>query len=371
MTRPSPLLLYVDVKRPTPDHDAASQRSMQLLGQFVRWGFSVDFAAAFTGQEDGGRHLDELGVTTLPSEDAEALREYIGNHPGRYDIVVLCWARVASRLLDSARAANPGAFVVFDTVDVNHVREYRHARVTANARILRRAMVTKERELACVAGADCTLAITETDAQTLRAACPEARVEVVTLQAPALRPAPPANPRGRRGSLFLGNLQAAANVDAARYLVNDILPELRPIGGDTLTTIAGSQPPDVVRALGDDVEEVRVTDHVEDLGSLFDAHAVFACPLRFGSGVKGKLLTAMAFGLPAVVTPIAAEGMALEHEREVLIADTPAAFAAAVLRVQREPELRRSLISAATRHLGHRHSSSVLEAQMRRVFCSG
>ena len=157
--------------------------------------------------------------------------------------MLLCWTRVASRIIDIARACNPKAFVVFDSVDVNHVREYRHARVSGNAQILRRALATKARELECVSRADCTLATTEVDADALRAACPAARVEVVTLQAPPIPalPEPPWSSRG--GSLFLGNLQAAANVDAALHLVNDILPELRRMGEIRGSRWSAAHPP--------------------------------------------------------------------------------------------------------------------------------
>ena len=367
MTDPlSARLLFVDAKVPTPAHDAASQRSMQLLAQLVRWGFEVDFAAVFPLPGGATEPLDELGVRALPAQDVGALCEHLDRHPSRYDSAVLCWTRVASRLIDPIRNANPNAFVVFDTVDVNHVREYRHARVSRNARILRRALVTKQRELDSVTAADCTLAVTDADAQTLRAACPQARVEVVTLQAPSLSPIRAGDRRERRGALFLGNLQAEANVDAALYLAHDVLPELRKLGGETLTTIAGGDPPDAVSSLAG--AEIRVTGHVENLGPLFDGHLLFACPLRFGSGIKGKLLTAMAAGLPAVVTPVAAEGMALEDEREVLVAETPGAYAAAMLRLQREPALRRRLAAAAREHVHERHGGAVLEAQMRRVF---
>ncbi len=363
-------LLWVDVKLPTPNDDAASQRSLQLLSQLVRLGLAVDFAALFATEDQAGFPLNSLGINRLACADAASLVEHLSTHPDRYEIVVLCWTRVASRVLDAARSANPHAFIVFDTVDVNHVREYRQARATGNARILRRAMTTKQRELACVAAADCTLAVTEADAQTLRSGCPGARVEVVTLQAPELEPGQAANAAGRRGNLFLGNLQAAPNVDAAEHLVHDVLPELRGIGGDTLTTIVGTQPPDVVRSLANG-GEVRVLGHVDDLRPVFDEHAVFVCPLRFGSGIKGKLLVAMTLGLPAVVSSVAAEGMELRHNREVLVADEPQGFAEAVVRLQRDPGLRDDIAGAALKHVRQRHSSSIVESQMRRILSAG
>ncbi len=364
-------LLYVDVRIPTPDRDSASQRSMQLLEHLIARGFAIDFAEAFPVERGDPSLLDELGVTILPQREVDLLREYIARHPERYDVVVLCWSRVASRLIDAARAANPTAQILFDTLDVNHVREYRHARVTGNAQALRRAMATKQRELACVAVADCTLAISDVDARALREASPGARVEVVTQLAPALDPDtvgsdPAGDPPPRRGNLFLGSYQDFPNIDAAMYLVREVLPELREHGGDTFTTLAGNQPPAAICTL-DDGGEVHVPGYVEDLGSLFDVHQLFACPLRFGSGIKGKLLMTMARGLPAVVTPIAAEGMELRDQCEALVAEEPREFALAMLRLQREPQLRRRIARAAREHVHTRHSAAVLQTQIDRV----
>jgi len=360
-------LLFVDVKLPTPDRDAASQRSLQMISQFVRWGFTVEFGAVFPVADVGAQALAGLGVEVVPCVDEPSLRRHLAAHPGRYDVAVLCWTRVASRLIEPVRAANPGAFLVFDTVDVNHVREYRHARTSGNAAILRRALETKRRELTSVVAADCTLAVSEADAQTLVRACPTARVELVTLRSPDVAAREPDPASSARGLLFLGNMQATANVDAVEHLVGDILPELRRAGGDARLTLAGADPPSSVLGLANE-PGVSVIGHVDDLKSLFASHLVFACPLRFGSGIKGKLLTAMARGLPAVVSPIAAEGMAISDGCEVLIAETPTEWAEAIMRLQGDADLRRRLASLARKYVLEHHSEARVSEQMRRVF---
>src|SRR5262249_43484510 len=81
----------------------------------------------------------------------------------------------------------------------------------------------------------------------------------------------------------------------------------------------------------------------------FATARVFVAPLRYGAGVKGKLYTAMAFGAPIVTTTIGAEGIGLAEEDQVLVADAPNAFAAAVVRVfqGRQLELRLRAIGPA------------------------
>jgi O-antigen biosynthesis protein len=364
-------LLYVDVKWPTPKSDAASQRAVQLLRGLAALGFDVHAAAMFPPESTlgqvGSRALG--GATAVPSADEGAVVDYVRRHARDFDAAVFAWTRVATRLIDVVRETNPSAFVVFDTVDVNHVREFRHARVSRNLNILRRAMAMKEQELRAVSAADCTVAVTSTDAELLRREAPGARVEVVTLAVPARR-GPVPGPAGREGLLYLGNYQAWANVDAASYLVRDILPELRALGDERATvTLAGAGNDGLVDELASD--SVRVLGYVEDLRDVFDRSRVFVCPLRIGSGIKGKLLTALSMGVPSVATPAAAEGMGLTDGAHYLAAESPREFASAVRRLQSDDTLWRRLSHAGRALVKSRFGPAVVRRQLRAVFGDG
>jgi O-antigen biosynthesis protein len=363
----APRLLFVDVKRPTPQRDAASQRSMQLLCCLAGLGYDVDFAAMFPLPEDDPVDLGELGVRSLEAADETAIAAHVAGEGRRYATVVLCWTRVARRLIGPVRQANAEAFVVFDTVDVNHVREYRQARVTGNASILRRALATRAAELAVVSAADCTLAVTPVDVQTLRRGCPEARVELVTMAAPAVDGIDP-RPEGREGILLLGSMQAAPNVDAATHLVRDIVPRMDGGRARVPITLAGGDPPEVVRELAGD--GVRVPGFVADAQRLLGTHRVFASPLRFGSGIKGKLLLALAHGLPIVATPMAVEGMDIEDGRHALVADGSDAFARALARLLDDERLWQELSWAGRLLAAERYGPATVEAQVAGVFCA-
>lgn len=102
-------------------------------------------------------------------------------------------------------------------------------------------------------------------------------------------------------------------------------------------SVIGAEPPAEVRALAGDA--VRILGHVPDVTPFFDCCRLSLAPLRYGAGVKGKINQSLAHGLPVVATTQAVEGMFLEDGRSVLVADTPADFAAAVLRLYRDPEL--------------------------------
>ena len=103
-------------------------------------------------------------------------------------------------------------------------------------------------------------------------------------------------------------------------------------------------------------DDIIVTGMVPDLRDVFDATRVFVCPLRAGAGVKGKVSAAMSYGLPVVTTSVGAEGMDMRDGEQMLLADDPAAFAAACLRVYRDEALWQRLSAAGQALVQEKHS---------------
>jgi len=141
----------------------------------------------------------------------------------------------------------------------------------------------------------------------------------------------------RRDICFLGGYRHPPNVDAVLYFAREILPLLLAEEPDLRFIIAGAHPPEEVLALAG--PRIIVTGLIPDLRDLFDPARVFVCPLRVGAGVKGKIAAALSYGIPVVSTAIGVEGTELVHEKSVLVADDPAAFAAATLRLYRDEGL--------------------------------
>lgn len=357
--------LFIDIQMPRPDRNASSVRSFQMLQMLRGRGIAVDMAGLVRPVDEGHRDwLDPIGVTPLPWVDEDGLRALIGRRGRRYSIVLLAWSAVARRFLPAARAAAPEALILFDTQDVNHVREYREAKATGNLRTLQRALATRAAEAQAMTIADRTIAITEADAATLQALCPAARVETVTMwtDPPAAigRPEVPAPT-----VLFVGRYGAPANHDAALLLAREVLPLVRARCPAARLVLAGSEPDEAIAALASDA--VEVPGWLPDLGPTCARSAVFAAPLRFGSGLKGKLLLAMAHRVPVVASPIAAEGLGAVDGRDLLIADGPAGIAAAICRVLESPALGRALAASASDLLAARFARPVVEAQFDRL----
>jgi glycosyltransferase involved in cell wall biosynthesis len=147
------------------------------------------------------------------------------------------------------------------------------------------------------------------------------------------------------------------NLDGILFLYREIWPHVRHAyqkarltvaGGGTREELARAAPETLARMERD--PSVELAGFVPDLQGLMDATAVMAAPMRLGSGVRNKVIEAMAAGLPVVTTRRGAEGLAVSHERELLIADEPEAFASELVRLFKDGELQ-SRLSQAGREL--------------------
>ncbi|MHB8143046.1 MAG: glycosyltransferase family 4 protein [Thermoleophilia bacterium] len=161
--------------------------------------------------------------------------------------------------------------------------------------------------------------------------------------------------------LFLGLMSYQPNEDAVFWFVREVLPRITASYPDAVFTIAGAQPAERVLAL-DKGASVRVAGAVADVKDCYRENSVMVVPLNFGSGSRLKILEAFAAGTPVVSTAKGAEGLDAENERHLLIADTPEAFAAAVIRLHEDRQLYRDLKQNARRLAEERYDWPVQAA---------
>jgi glycosyltransferase involved in cell wall biosynthesis len=192
---------------------------------------------------------------------------------------------------------------------------------------------------ACEAAA-LVAAISEDDADALRALAPAARVAVLPATV-AFEGPPTQRLRGSPPFLCLGSFDWLPNRDGARWLLREVWPRLRRLAPGGVLHLAGPGS----TTLGRDREEaVERHGRVVSPSSLYDPAAVVLIPLRAGSGVRVRLLEAWAAGSPAVVSPCAAEGLVHHDGDGALLAPTPQEFAEAAARLAADPALRERLV---------------------------
>ena len=141
--------------------------------------------------------------------------------------------------------------------------------------------------------------------------------------------------------LFVGNYLHPPNAEGALWLARQVWPLVRRQRPAARLTLAGRGPTATIQALAAD--DIRVPGTVADLHDLYRASSVVVAPIFWGSGVRIKIIEALACGLPLVATPLAAEGIDLMHETSALFAAEPATFAAAIIRLLDDAALRQRL----------------------------
>ncbi len=142
--------------------------------------------------------------------------------------------------------------------------------------------------------------------------------------------------------VFTGAMSFPPNVTAVMNYYNNILPLVRQEMPNVRLIIAGRDPAPEVAALAND-PFVTVTGFVEDIRPWLAQSCVMICPMTSGSGIKNKVLEAMAMARPVIATTLGMEALEVTNWRELVVADQPAEFAAAVVKLLRDPAERKRI----------------------------
>jgi sugar transferase (PEP-CTERM/EpsH1 system associated) len=238
-----------------------------------------------------------------------------------------------------------GVLQVLNTQNVEHLileRTWR-GETSRLRRLFARLEARKLRrgELAVCRASDAVLAVSEVDADALRPHVGPVTVRVVPNGVDTDFFTPGAAPEHPGRLLFTGAMGYRPNTDAACHFAERILPIVRAAAPEATFAIVGKDPPEAVRRLAGD--GVEVTGTVPDVRPWMRSAEVFVVPLRVGGGTRLKILEAMASGRAVVSTSVGCEGLDVTPEEDILVGDTPEAFAAQVLRCLRDPDLRARL----------------------------
>ena len=170
----------------------------------------------------------------------------------------------------------------------------------------------------------------------------------------APQPLSPSAPQPLNPLVFCGNMQYAPNIDAARYLVNDIMPLVWQKRPEARLVLAGATPTAAVRRLAG--PRVEVTGSVPDIRPYYAHSRLFIAPMRLGSGLQNKLLEAMAMGVPCVTTPIANEALGATPGTHLLVGNSPQELASHILSLLADPARAQALSAAALDYVHQNYS---------------
>jgi len=162
--------------------------------------------------------------------------------------------------------------------------------------------------------------------------------------------------------LFVGSFRHLPNQAALRWFTGEVLPAVRAAEPSARLIIAGSDPPPPHAFPS--LEGIELLGAVDDIRSVLGRYAVFVCPVLSGSGVRVKLLEAFASGIPAVSTPLGAEGLTSQDGEVCALAGTPEEFAARIIRLFQDPALASRLARRARAHVEQHWDTGVLTRRL-------
>ena len=170
---------------------------------------------------------------------------------------------------------------------------------------------------------------------------------------------------GNQVVLFLGNFAHNPNVDAVNYLADTVMPLVWKTNPGAKLVIAGNSPPAGILVKATD--RIEVTGHVPDLGLLHSQARLMAAPLRYGAGVKGKVVDALRRGLPVVGSEVAWQGITTEGFMHKPVPLEPSIFSSSIVALLDDDLACAKLSADAVQIASRGFSENTAEAVFRKV----
>jgi glycosyltransferase involved in cell wall biosynthesis len=243
--------------------------------------------------------------------------------------------------------------VLYSTL--HFLREEREAALNGSQEKAQAAAQRRQDELCCITASDATIVLSEAEGRLLSALAPSAAIHVIPFVRVASDVVAPFDER--TGVLFVGGFLHAPNIDAVNWFVTDIWPKVRRALPTATLEIVGSNVSSEIRNLDSPQRGILVRGFVQDLDPVLSRVRLTVAPLRFGAGIKGKVATSLAAGVPCVATPIASEGMEVADGESILVGQSAEEFAAAIVRVHEDAAIWASLSKGGQTVIREHYSS--------------
>jgi GT2 family glycosyltransferase/glycosyltransferase involved in cell wall biosynthesis len=354
---------FIDDSVPTPDQDAGSNAAVEHMRCLMALGYKVTFLPAdnMAAIEPYTGRLQKLGIECLHHPYFWSVEEVFRKAAVKPDLVYLHRHSNASKYATMVRRYFPRCRVIYSVADLHFLRMERQATVEPAAMSKAKVAVQRRDELGVMANVDSIIVHSSVEAALLREVDGGLDVRVVPW---TVRPRATARPfADRAGAAFVGGFHHPPNVDAVRFLVHDVAPLLRARVPECTVWLVGSNMPNEIMNM--QVPGVKPLGFVPELADILHRLRCTVVPLRYGAGIKGKVLESFAHGLPCVMSEVAAEGLELPEDLAWLVARSPEAFAEKTARVHADEAFNRALAESGLAYIERRHSAAAVTEALR------
>ncbi|NML14166.1 glycosyltransferase [Azohydromonas caseinilytica] len=361
--RHRPIVLVTNDLVVQPDVDAGSRAIMQSLEALVSLGCVVKYWPE--NSNDFGHYAETMrlsGIDVITGPQRSDFGSWVQRYGTHLSYVIMHRPHVTAHFLSLVRQYAPQAHVIYYGHDLHYQRVRAQAKVQDDIGMRKAAAELHEVEAGIWQRVDVSVYFSQEEVDSVRSQCPWVQAQAV--QAYCFdEVVVPQRPIASRQLIFVAGFGHPPNVDAARWLVKEVMPMVWAQEPDVQLGLVGSKPTPEVLALQS--KQVEVTGWVSDerLAELYAASRVAVVPLRFGAGVKHKVVEALSQGVPLVTTSVGAQGLP-GLEKACAIADEAQALAQHIVTLLRDEAAWMDQARGAAAYIHEHFSRSSMQRQL-------
>lgn len=327
-----PVILVVDHYVPTFDKDAGSKTTFQYLKMFLKKGYVVKFVGDnYLREEPYTTTLLQMGIEVLYGQEyLTGIWDWIDKNGKEIDIAYLNRPHIAAKYVDYI-AEHTDIKIIYYGHDLHFLREFREYELTGDVAKKRESDYWKSIEFTLMHKAAVSYYPSNVEEEAIHAIDETVKVKAITAYVyESFLQNINIDFKSREGLLFVGGFAHSPNADAVLWFAESVFPLIRQ-ELDVNFYVVGSKVTDEIKALEQPGNGIIVKGFVsdEELSALYQSCRIVVVPLRYGAGVKGKVVEAIYHGAPVVTTSVGSEGIP-DVEDVLIVEDTPERFAKAV-----------------------------------------
>ncbi|MGA1868907.1 MAG: glycosyltransferase [bacterium] len=340
-------ILFIDHYVPFFDKDAGSKSTFQYIKLFIKNNFNVKFLGDnFFQHEPYTSILQNLGVEVLYGQYyAKHWQEWLRENSQYIDYIYMHRPHISIKYIDFCKN-HLHAKILYQCHDLHFLRKQREYEVNKNKKCLKEVQYWENLERELFGKADVALTFSADELEIIREKFPGTNCCQIPLFFFDKFEKYNTNFALRKHFMYVGGFGHPPNVDAVLWFVKKVFPKVLENRPETQFLVIGSNPPEEVKELAD--KNVKLFGYVsnQELHELYCKVRLQVIPLRYGAGVKGKVIESLYYGLPLVTTHVGIEGMP-DIEEIIHPIDSPKDMAQEIIRLMED---NKACIQASARY---------------------
>jgi GT2 family glycosyltransferase/SAM-dependent methyltransferase len=337
-SRKEKTILFVDHYVPWYDKDAGSRAAFHYLSYFVSLGFNVKFIGDnFYKHEPYTTVLTQMGIEVLyGSYYAENWKTWLKTNGQYIDFVILSRPHISVKYIDDVRKCTK-AKIFYYGHDLHFLRESREYGLTKDKEKLKSSVKWKELELTLMRKSDISYFFSTVEIELIKEIDPYINCKVIPIN---IYPKTSLQKfdNNRKNLIYVGGFGHSPNIDALIWFDKSIMPLIRKAIPNIILYVIGSNVPEEIKRL--EKNDVKILGYLDDksLDEYYKKCRISVVPLRYGAGVKGKVIEAMYKQIPIITTSIGAEGLP-DIKECLIVEDNEEKFAEKLINMYNNYEL--------------------------------